>query len=554
MSGWMERRQAWILALLILVGGAFRVWDLGGSGLAEDEVNKIRAVRDYLTGDFSPNAEHPMVMKLLITVCVVSTDAWNGHVAPAIGIPPVPEEVPIRLPNALVGTLTAIPLFLLSRALFTWRHGLLAAFLWETGINVITINRVAKEDTLLVFFVLWGFYWHLRMKTTPESDPLKRRFYYFSAASFGLMLASKYFPHYYGLCVLFFALARRFGNGAILPDSFTGRDQLRYYAVMATAFLLFNPMVLTSGVQHYILDYSAQGTVTHHGYFLDGQLYFNNIDKTPFAGTPWYFYLLFLAVKTPLLVLGASVAGLAWCLARWRQPGPMLVLLLLGLWLIPYSLVGVKFLRYTLSLMPPVVLAGACGLHEIFRLGRRLLDRLGSMRLVGNAGMRVAVAAAMVVPAFSVAPLYSMYMNSAGGGQASAGRFFPHDEYYDLELREAIQAILPGLPRGGAVAGETPAVFGYYLEKAGRKDVEICNLSDRHFDVQDSSVVYVFLQPGRRYFENEWFYLSLWDKVKPVAERRIYGQSAVRVYRLSGEKFLHMAGERSALEAAHNQR
>src|SRR5439155_3071238 len=101
------------------------------------------------------------------------------------------EEAALRFPNVLFGALTAIPLFLLTAALFDRRTGLWAAAFWSFGVNAITYNRIGKEDTLMVFFMLFGFYLFIRAKQV--KDPAWfARLRNLSAVSFGLMLASKY--------------------------------------------------------------------------------------------------------------------------------------------------------------------------------------------------------------------------------------------------------------------------------------------------------------------------------------------------------------------------
>ena len=91
------------LALLVVLGFGLRVSQLGAIGFAEDEMNKLDAVHAYERGDFSANSEHPMVMKMLM---------W----ASLRGVPAGSEEAALRFPNALIGALTVIPLFLLTLA------------------------------------------------------------------------------------------------------------------------------------------------------------------------------------------------------------------------------------------------------------------------------------------------------------------------------------------------------------------------------------------------------------------------------------------------------
>jgi len=117
--------------------------------------------------------------------------------------------VAVRLPNAIFGCLTAVVIFLLAREFFGVGIGLLSALFWATGTIAIMGNRMAKEDTLLVFFTWLGYYFYLRAKKSVATSTRQAEGYYgMSGASFGLMLASKYFPHYPGLNFLFYALVR----------------------------------------------------------------------------------------------------------------------------------------------------------------------------------------------------------------------------------------------------------------------------------------------------------------------------------------------------------
>ena len=84
------------------------------------------------------------------------------------------DEFAFRLPNAVFGALTVIPLFLLTAAFFDRWTGFLAAGFRAVGVNAISINRIGKEDTLLVFFMLFGFYFYLNAKQTSTRD-LKTR-------------------------------------------------------------------------------------------------------------------------------------------------------------------------------------------------------------------------------------------------------------------------------------------------------------------------------------------------------------------------------------------
>ncbi len=549
----MKRFTFFALASIVILGFAVRLPELHESGLSEDEVNKIDAVRSYQNGSFEVNVEHPLLMKTLMLASVSLADAVNRAFAADTAHPVIPEETAVRLPNVLVGAFTAIPIFLIGAALFSAPTGFLASLLWAVGVNAAAINRIAKEDTLLTFFFLWGFFFHLLMKSTPETDARRKRlFYYLSGAMFGLMLSSKYFPHFWGLTLLFFWTLRKVNPEQCPPDSYTWRDQVRYLAIMAAAFLVSNPLVLDPTVISKLVSYAGHNTVTHHGYMMSGLLFPNSVTVTPLGGTPWYFYFLFVLTKMPLPVLLAFLAGLVFGVRSWRTRGPFFVVFWTFFWFFSYSFVGVKFLRYSLTLMPIACLAAAFG---AMAAAEALAAWLSRLRFPVRAGrLRMAVAAVVfvgaVVPLLTCFPFYSLYVNPLGGGMEQSGTRFPHDEYYDIRLREAIDAIAREAPVGSVMAGETPAVFRYYLQKVGRPDIQVVNLSDHHFRFDPAHPVFVVLQPGRIYFENLEFFHDLWGKRRPLEDLGLWGRSAVRIYRLDGQEFVRKAEERTHLVPA----
>ena len=473
-----------ILALLIVIGFGLRMTQLGAVGFAEDEMNKLDAIHAYERGDFSANSEHPMLMKLLM---------W----ASVRGIPANSDEVALRFPNALIGALTVIPLFLLTAAFFDRRHGLLAAAFWAVGINAITHNRIGKEDTLLVFFMLFGFYFFLRAKQIPPiNKPARYKRYAASAASFGLMIASKYFPHYFGLNMLFH---HRFHVRK--PGEPGGKTPGWFYLGIIAVFVLASPAVLLPEVWRYMNQYMGERLLTHSGYLFAGQLYKNNMSSTPFWGTPMYFYLLFLAVKVPLLIFISFLIGIIVSLRRWRHLGHAFVLFMLFFWIVPYSLIGAKWLRYTLSLMPFVYMAAAVGVVWLIDWATSRFTQAKRVALVFTVAMVALFVGLPAWTAFAHRPHYALYTNVLGGGRA--GYFFPHDEFYDDGLREAIRYVCDVAPNGATIAHETSAVTGYYLNIFGRTDLKSQAISSKDFDVRNASgPIYVIVQRGRTYFEN----------------------------------------------------
>lgn len=482
------------LAIFIVLGFGLRASSLSAVGFAEDEMNKLDAVRAYDRGEISANSEHPMLMKALVYVSVKASGAWQRVTGFTIS-----DEFALRLPNAIFGALTVIPLFLLTAAYLDRGIALWAAGFWAFGINAITLNRIGKEDTLLVFFMLFAFYFYVRAKkTTPRDRPGRRRNYIWSAISFGLMLASKYFPHYFGLNALFHHI---FHVRKAEPGEPSGKTPTLFYLLIPIVFLVANPAVLLPEVWEYLNAYLGEQLLVHTGYLFGDQLYLNNMSSTPFGGTPIYFYVLFLAIKVPLLVLAAFVVGLVISLKRWRQSGYAFVVFMFFWWIVPYSLIGGKWLRYTLSLLPYVYMLAAVGAVTLIGLATALFKNSERARSLVTI---VAFLALIVWPAwiaYANGPHYALYTNALAADRA--GYFFPHDEFYDDGLREAIKYVCEVAPQNAVIAHETTAVTRYYLQEFGRADLQSRAISAADFDPANlSTSSYIIVQRGRTYFEN----------------------------------------------------
>lgn len=502
------------LALLVILGFGLRVTQLGAIGFAEDEMNKLDAIHAYERGDFTANSEHPMVMKLLMWAAVNT-------------IPASSPEAALRLPNALIGALTVIPIFLLTLALFDRWTALLAAAFWAFGINAITHNRIGKEDSLLVFFMLFAFFFFVRAKQlSPVDKPGRARRYAASAVSFGLMIASKYFPHYLGLNMLFH---HNFHVREAQPNEPSGTTPGWFFIVIIGVFLFANPAVLMPEVWKYMNAYTSERLLTHSGYLFAGQLYKNNMSSSPFWGTPLYFYLLFLAIKVPIVTLAAFLGGLFVAIRRPRHVGHAFLLFMFLFWLVPYSLIGGKWLRYTLSVMPFIYMLAAVGVVA--------LVRWATVRFARSRRAGFAVSAAVVVlfagfPAWTAIanrPHYALYTNAFAAGKE--GYFFPHDEFYDDGLREAIKFVSEQAPKGATIAHETPAVVRHYLSVFGRTDLNSQVISSAQFDVTlASGPVYVIAQRGRTYFENRDELEAVRAKFRKVHTVSIQGVTAAEVF------------------------
>jgi len=530
----LERRKLLIIIIVVVVGFCARAYRLDAAGFAEDEANKIFAARAYEQGDFTANAEHPMVMKMFCYASTHAAAAWNRGVGQSVHLE-ISEETALRLPNATFGALTVIPLFLLATGLLGLRVGLITSLFWALGLDAIWFNRTVKEDTLLVFFMLWGFYLYHRAKNLDASDiGGQDRLYVLAGAAFGLMMASKYFPHYWALNALFYTLV---GYDSRNNRPVTRATWGKYFGAMLLAFVMFNPLVFFPQTWRYLWKYVHEELLTHHGYVVMDKLFINDFLQTP-GGNPWYFYFLFLGVKVPLPVLVAFVVGVAHIFSRRGSypysRGYIFLRMMLVFWLIPQALIGTKFLRYTLSLMPLVYMTAAIGTMVIWR---SLFSAISKAR----ADLRMArvIATIAVVVAFILAPSIgtviclreshpSLYVNVFARNRV--GYFFPHDEFYDLGARESIRFIAETAPPAAKMASEIPGVVGYYLERFNRPDIRSEIISQPSFTLSSGRPDFVLLQRGRIYVENLQNFNYI-EKNFPIVQASVYdGVAASRVY------------------------
>ncbi len=306
-------------------------------------------------------------------------------------------------------------------------------------------------------------------------------------------------------------------------------DTLLVFGSCTLVFLLANPVILQPSTLKHMFHYVQEETITHHGYLMMGQFYSEGLAFT--GSMPLYFYPLFLAIKTPLPILAALSVGLVEVWRRRREAGPFFVLFMFLFWIVPFSLVGGKWMRYMLSWMPTVCIIAAIGMVQIFASLSAWLRQRTNRPLILAPGTALAVVF-LAVPlwvAVKAAPFYSLYLNPLGAGRV--GYYFPHDEVNDAGLREAILQICLAAPKGAVVGGEVPPVFAYYLHKFGRDDLQYFQLSDPRKRAEAPRSAYLVVQDGRTYFENRTFIHELESDDRPPAQViNVAGACAAKIY------------------------
>ncbi|HLL70991.1 MAG TPA: glycosyltransferase family 39 protein [Pyrinomonadaceae bacterium] len=526
------------LVLIVAAGFGFRAGGLGAEGLSEDELNKLRTVSDYRNnGLTSTNGEHPFLMKALMTASVVAAEKWNGA-GFAANRPSlrVSEETALRLPAALFGAFTSFLIYLVVSELFGTPTGLIAAALWAFDPAAIGFNRIAKEDSFLLFFFLLANVFWLRGQRAAESGEARpQKYYWMTAVAFGAMLASKYMPHLIAISGAYYYIfqgipATRWRMGK--------RKWLLFFAVMGAAFLVCNPTILLPGTWREMRIFAGEQRIGHDGYEFMGQLYRNQMTLW-LKGSPWYFYYAFMAFKLPLAVVAAFLVGLPLLLSKRLGDGRYFIFFWLFFWFFPFPLLGGKFTRYFTMALPVVLITAAIGIGALGHWLAQALQRRrgdgssgGTLRGYAQASVALIFVAVSAYASAGAMPHYRLYTNALGGGHERAGSYFPHDEFYDASMREAAGRVAALAPSGARVASESPELFTHYAARAGRIDIISVSLSDRaalrNLTVGDIVIV----ARGRRYFSNDALIAKLGATTQPVVMLSLAGVESTRIYRL----------------------
>lgn len=528
-----------ILTLLILFGFWLRATHLGAEGLSEDEWKKLVAVEDYRAhGLTSANGEHPMLMKELIRISLTLSEYWNRLPVANTSSLSIPTEAALRLPLTIFGAFTALAIFFLAAELFGKEIGLIAAALWTFDPAAIGFNRIAKEDSLMLFFFLLANIFWLRSQRKAETGQGNYlRYIWASGAAYGAMFASKYMLHYIGIS------ASYYGTFLGLPSrkwELGKRRWLIFFLIMGATFLLLNPTILLPetwrAMKAFALADNRIGYQVISSYEYLGTLYPSKMTLW-LKGLPWHFYYVFMAVKLPILTLVGLLLGLRLLPSRRLGDGRYFIFFWLFFWFFPFTVMGGKFTRYFTMALPPVLITAAIGIHWLAgRLSALLSEKSAISSATKSAVYAVIVLSFIAAPALaslSVTPYYRLYTNALGGGLEQAGNYFPHDEFFDGRLRESIAYIAAHAERGTRVASETPTLVDYYARVYGRDDLVSVWLSERDATQQLRAGDYVIVARGRRYLSNDAILARLQASGAPESTIMLGWTPAVGIYRLN---------------------
>lgn len=511
------------LVSVLLIGFSLRVRELGTESLSEDELNKLQTVAEYRSNGLSGrNGEHPFLMKGLQTVSISAAEKINNSFFPNSPDVQISEEAALRFPTALFGTFTALLIFLLITELFGSSIGLISAALWAVDPNAIGFDRIAKEDSFLLFFFLLGnFLWIRSQSKSERGEENWLKYSWLAAAAFGAMVASKYMPHLLGVPAAYNKVFQLIPN---IKWRFNRYRWLKFFIVLGIGFVICNPTILLPETWREMMIFASEKRIGHDSYEFAGELYRNQITAW-LSGVPWTFYYVFILVKTPLLTLIFFLVGLSMMFFRKLGDGRYFLFFWALMWFLPFTFLGGKFVRYFTLVQPLILIIAAVGIFFAARFAADLLFGKGgkqSEKLL-SFFLLVVVISSSLAGSISTAPHYRLFVNSFGD------HYFPHDEFYDTSTKETVKQIARLARPNAIIANETPYLFDHYFKKEGRKDLVSVSLSDKTKIASLSQGDFIIAAQGRRYFSND-AYLKILDETNPVSEIEIGGATSVKIY------------------------
>ena len=452
----------------------------------------------------------------------------------------MPVEVSLRLPGAIFGAVTSVLIFLIASELFGPEVALIAAALWAFDPLALGFNRIAKEDTFLIFFFLLANLFWLRGQRVAESQPEKNpeRYYWATAVAMGAMLASKTIPMLISIPVAYNYVFQK------IPATrwVIGKKRfITFFLLMGVAFVIFSPTIFLPETWKAMANFSNYRTMGHDSYEFIGRLYPHKFTDW-LRGEPWYFYPVLLATKLPLLSLASFLIGVVFLFRKKTGDGRYFLLLWLVLWGLSFMFVGGKFARYVTSLLPAVSMTAALGIQFIARAFEKFcaqLMRSDFIKLYARAAIPSIVIFGSVWAAVHAAPHYRFYANTIARGRI----MFPQDEFYDAYMQQTMAEIAKHAAPNARVASEIQEVAAYYANRANRPDLICLELSDPADLKQLQPGDFVIDARGRTYFSNQAMLSRLRTASRPAFTINVGTTPAADVYVLDERSLAALRGE-----------
>ncbi|MDA1278804.1 MAG: DUF2298 domain-containing protein [Chloroflexi bacterium] len=281
-----------------------------------------------------------------------------------------------RALSAVSDTATVLLVFLIGRAVFSSRVGLLAALISAIAVQQVQLSHFFAVDTFMTTFIVATIYYSIRV-----AENGRRRDSLLVGAMFGLALATKFSVLPLGIAVVFahvvYATSRkgdRYDLDGLSSVESPRRQRVAYRNVLVTIAGAVCVLLVTQ--PYMFIDFGTYAdTISTQGQMVRREVDFPFTRQ--YENTPKYLYQIVqlgtwglgpvLGVTVWLGLLAAVVAGL---LAQRKADIVILA------WVLPYLLItgwfDVKFIRYMMPLTPFLILYGARILWWAFETIRAL--------------------------------------------------------------------------------------------------------------------------------------------------------------------------------------
>lgn len=440
-GGPSSRSALWVgvaLAGAVALALWLRLDQLQVPGIGSAEHWKLDAVDQWRRGNLVVDGEHPMLFKLVVLVAtsLVGDDAFG-----------------LRLPNALLGGIAPLLVFLIARRAYGTLAGVCAAVLAATTTVGLGIDRTGKEDTLMVVLALGTVWCWMASAERP-------RLGYVALALAGACVAAKYEALFFVPALL---VAARLGWAPRLH--LAGRRPVAWgLAAFAGTFLVANALILVPEQQRFIFDFIANqlnGQPPPDNSVVFGKEGFHAGGRFHTVKPVWY-YVTYLATKQQLVWVGLVAIGVL--VAAWRRRPADRFLLLWGFGpLLVISLVPFGFARYLTPILPALNILGGVAAAAAIGWLWRWRGRTGraAAALVG-----LVVVVGMLQPAISARVYPTLYANAAGGGAPRALYWGADDAGGDFGVNRAADYIAQVDPSAKVIVND-PNLLTYLLGRAG---------------------------------------------------------------------------------------
>ena len=337
------------------------------------------------------------------------------------------------------------------------------------------------------------------------------------------MIASKYMPFLFPIPLLIYAWARKTGTAWRIGVA----KWFKLLSLSIGAFLALDFVVFFPSTWRYLFRYMAGDRVgdraSSETLWFMGRLY-NNLVFHYTGGTPSWFHLIFAAVKLTPPVAILVVVGLVMAL-KHRSFATGVLIIWSGYFLFVFAIFSGKYGRYFIPLLPCCFLLGAYGWVQLSRTirltGRRLALGLIAAVAFGNE----------LSASIHHAPYYRLYISPLGGGDRQLDYFFPHCDYFDAGVREAIGWINVHAEPHSEIATEVEWVAQYYATLGGRTDLTTEPVLPKTA-CRGGNPCYVVVQSGRLYSHNQAA-LEFLQHTAPVHQVSVASATPVQIYKLN---------------------